>query len=191
MINSNSTEKDIKTYRVRIFYEKKGISRFISHRNFHRHIERTMRRVDLPFKFTEGFNPHPKMSYGPASPVNMSCANEAFEVCTTKKFDEQEFLNSINKILPRGTKFLKIEWVKPETLSLAKSAREAILTVVKTKSVNMQELKEQGTVIEETNDTIIIKSEVCNLTHKKLKDFLCYTFIERKILWQQGTENKL
>ena len=92
-------------YRLRVFYRKENVARFISEKNFQRMIERTLRRMDVPMKFTEGFNPHPKMSFGPPLPVGIAGLNERFDVFLIKKIDINSFFCLISDILPEGLVF--------------------------------------------------------------------------------------
>ena len=48
---------------IRIQFCKKGATRFISHQDTMRLLERAIRRSDLPVKMSEGFNPKPRFSY--------------------------------------------------------------------------------------------------------------------------------
>ena len=75
-------------YRLRVIYEKMGISKFISGKNLVRHIERCLRRTNFSLKYTEGFNPHPKLSFGPALPVNIEGENEILDIYFVEKIDD-------------------------------------------------------------------------------------------------------
>jgi hypothetical protein len=50
--------------RLRLAYAKRGKVRFISHRDVARVFERAFRVGRWPLAFTEGFSPHPKVSFG-------------------------------------------------------------------------------------------------------------------------------
>ena len=50
--------------RYRIRFSKLGKIRFTSHRDVARMWERALRRATLPVAYTEGFSPHPKLSFG-------------------------------------------------------------------------------------------------------------------------------
>lgn len=50
--------------RLRIRFTKLGKIRFTSHRDVARIWERALRRSQLPVAYSEGFNPHPKLSFG-------------------------------------------------------------------------------------------------------------------------------
>jgi radical SAM-linked protein len=60
--------------RVRIRFSKLGKIRFTSHRDVARMWERALRRATVPVAYTEGFSPHPKLSFGLA----LSTGHESF-----------------------------------------------------------------------------------------------------------------
>jgi radical SAM-linked protein len=67
-------------YRHRVTFEKKGDARLLSHRNTMDVIERAIRAAGLPARYSEGFNPHMKLSMGPALPLGLESAHEVFDV---------------------------------------------------------------------------------------------------------------
>ncbi|MFA4886471.1 MAG: TIGR03936 family radical SAM-associated protein, partial [Desulfotomaculaceae bacterium] len=62
-------------FRYRIIYAKEGPARYISHLDLLRVFDRAARRGGLPVAYTQGFNPHPKMSF--AAPLSVGTAGEA------------------------------------------------------------------------------------------------------------------
>jgi len=63
------------TGNVRIRWGRKGLSRFISHRDNLRMFERAIRRSEMPIAFSQGFHPHMKMSFSP--PLSIGYTSEA------------------------------------------------------------------------------------------------------------------
>jgi radical SAM-linked protein len=66
--------------RVRIRFAKTGKIRFTSHRDVARIWERGLRRAGLPVKYTEGFSPRPKLSFGLALPTGSESLGEYVDV---------------------------------------------------------------------------------------------------------------
>ena len=54
---------------VRIFFVKEGPSKYMSHLDLMRCMTRTLRRAGVPIWYTEGFNPHPFMTF--AMPLSL------------------------------------------------------------------------------------------------------------------------
>jgi radical SAM-linked protein len=66
--------------RVRVRFSKTGKVRFTSHRDVARIWERALRRAALPVKYTEGFSPRPKLSFGLALPTGSESLGEYLDV---------------------------------------------------------------------------------------------------------------
>jgi radical SAM-linked protein len=65
---------------VRLGYAKQGKVRFISHRDVARAFERAFRVALWPLAFTEGFSPHPKVSFGLALSTGYESDTEYLDV---------------------------------------------------------------------------------------------------------------
>ena len=66
--------------RIRIRYAKRGPLRFTSHRDFARAFERAVRRAGVPIAYSQGFTPHPKISYASAAPTGVASEAEYLEI---------------------------------------------------------------------------------------------------------------
>ena len=67
-------------FALRVKYVKRGRLAFLSHLETIRSMERIIRRAHLPYAITEGFNPHMKISFGPALPVGAGSEGEYLDV---------------------------------------------------------------------------------------------------------------
>ena len=50
-------------YKLSFVFSKKGAMKYIGHLDLMRLFTRAMRRANLPLKMSEGFSPHPKLSF--------------------------------------------------------------------------------------------------------------------------------
>jgi radical SAM-linked protein len=66
--------------RLRLRYTKTGKVRFTSHRDVARLWERALRRSRLPVAYSQGFVPHPLVSFGLALPTGCESAGEYLDV---------------------------------------------------------------------------------------------------------------
>jgi radical SAM-linked protein len=66
--------------RLRLRFSKEGKVRFTSHRDVARMWERALRRSRLPMAYSQGFTPHPLVSFGLALPTGCESAGEYLEV---------------------------------------------------------------------------------------------------------------
>ena len=72
--------------RVRIRWGKTERSRFLSHLDNIRMIEMAMRRADLPVEYSQGFNPSPRISFGPPLSLGMTSEAEYVDLLLTSSF---------------------------------------------------------------------------------------------------------
>ncbi|WP_374713022.1 TIGR03936 family radical SAM-associated protein, partial [Symbiobacterium terraclitae] len=92
---------------LRIRLAKVGLARFLSHLDLQRTVERGLRRAGLPLAFTQGFNPHPRISYASALATGTSSEGEFLDVDLTEPVDPAEFLARANQHLPQGVRVLE------------------------------------------------------------------------------------
>lgn len=88
--------------RYRIRYSKEGPARFISHLDMLRTFERALRRAGLPFSLTQGFNPHPRMSFGMPLPVGVSGLNEYVDIDLHSAVDPAQIAIVLGRAMPPG-----------------------------------------------------------------------------------------
>jgi radical SAM-linked protein len=111
-----------------VTFEKTGDSRFLSHRNTMDVFERAIRAAALPARYSEGFNPHMKLSMGPALPLGLESRHEVFEVEGIAPFGA-DAAREINDKLPTGIRVLDIRQLssaEPALSRAVKSARYAV-----------------------------------------------------------------
>ncbi len=85
---------------VRMFYEKTGMAKFISHLDTVRCITRAVKRANVPIWYTEGFNPHAFLTF--AMPLSLGfesyCETVDFRLIEDVDFDE--LTERLNNALP-------------------------------------------------------------------------------------------
>jgi radical SAM-linked protein len=88
--------------RIRIRYTKEGRVRFVSARDLTSVWERALRRADLPIAYSEGFNPHAKVSFPDALPVGFASTGEYAELTFAAPIDPGPDLGRLSATLPGG-----------------------------------------------------------------------------------------
>ena len=88
--------------RMLAIYHKTDRARFVSHLDILRTLHRAFRRAGLPLKYSEGFNPHPELSFASALATGMTSDAEYFEVELAEEMDPQQFTERVNRVLPEG-----------------------------------------------------------------------------------------
>ncbi len=88
--------------RIRIRYAKRGPLRFTSHRDFARAFERAVRRAGIPVAFSQGFTPHPKISYASAAPTGVASEAEYLEIGLQAVVDPADLRDALDAALSPG-----------------------------------------------------------------------------------------
>ena len=104
---------------IRVKYKKEDEMIFISHLDLQRLLQRAFRRAKINLSYSEGFNPHPKMSYGNALALGVESQGEYVDIESEDDIEVKEFLERINEQLPDGIKFVKGQEIDPKTPSLS------------------------------------------------------------------------
>ena len=88
--------------RYRIRFSKLGKIRFTSHRDVARMWERALRRATLPVAYTEGFSPHPKLSFGLALSTGHESLGEYLDIDMSQPVDVEGIPARLDPCLPIG-----------------------------------------------------------------------------------------
>jgi radical SAM-linked protein len=92
--------------KMRIALTKTDETKYVGHLDFGRAIERALRRAKLPVAYSVGFNPHMKLSFGPALSVGVASDAEYVDVELTEAMDANEFGRVLSAQLPPGLSFV-------------------------------------------------------------------------------------
>lgn len=85
---------------VRMFYEKTGMAKFISHLDTVRCITRAMKRANVPIWYTEGFNPHAFLTFAMPLSLGFESYCETVDFRLTENVDLAELTQKLNNALP-------------------------------------------------------------------------------------------
>ncbi len=109
----------------RFTFEKLGDARYLSHRNTMDVLERALRASGAPVRYTEGYNPHLRMSMGPALPLGHESRHELFDVDVLDALSEAH-VAAVNARLPGGLRITACVELSKGAKSLGRTATEAV-----------------------------------------------------------------
>lgn len=95
--------------KIRVRFTKTGYLKYLSHLDLVRLFIRAFSRANIPIKFSEGFNPHPKFSIGNPLPLGTESLSEYMDVELTEYMDPKEFIQKLNPILPKDIQIIKAQ----------------------------------------------------------------------------------
>ena len=103
--------------RIRLRYAKRGPLRFTSHRDFARAFERALHRAGVPIAYSQGFTPHPKVSYASAAPTGVASDAEYLEIGLQARVDPDDVARALDAALSPGLDVLEAVEAGPGSLA--------------------------------------------------------------------------
>lgn len=96
-------------YRLAVRYAIEGDLRFISHHDTLRLFERALMRSSFPVRFSEGFNPRPRMRLALPRPVGVASLDELLVVELIGDFVPEDARMALARQMPEGIRLLSAE----------------------------------------------------------------------------------
>ncbi len=91
---------------VRLFFSKKGRAKFVSHLDMNRLMIRLIRKSGLDIWYTEGFNPHPYITFALPLPLGFEGDNEIMDIRVMDDgFDISKIPQILNAVCPEYIRF--------------------------------------------------------------------------------------
>ncbi len=87
-------------------FEKTKELSYTSHLDVQRTLQRAFRRAELPLAYSNGFNPHPKLSFATALATGYTSDGEWLEIGLAEPLSPEDFLNRVNAVMPYGMRFV-------------------------------------------------------------------------------------
>lgn len=141
--------------RLRTEYSVGAELKFLANLDMMHLMERALRRADIPYALSEGFNPHVKLSMGTVLPVGIWGEKEYFdlELCEDMRVDD--FVQRMNAVLPSAVRIREAMEISAQTPSLMKTVNVASYSfIVRSGTLDLLEWAEEFL----NNDSLIVKS---------------------------------
>ena len=97
---------------VRLWYKKDGLAIYTSHLDMNRCFTRAVRRAEIPLWYTEGFNPHPYMTFLMPLPLGQVGMREPLDIRIEGEISFGEIRKRLNAVMPEGLEIVDV--TKPE-----------------------------------------------------------------------------
>lgn len=91
-------------------YSKTGYLKYISHLDVLRFIQRSVKRAGINAKYSEGFNPHMKTSFGYPLSLGTESIGEYFELELNENMDLELFVKKMNSVMPNEMQIMKADY---------------------------------------------------------------------------------
>lgn len=111
--------------RLRIRFSRGQELKFISHLDIMRLWQRALNRAGIPLAYSEGFNPHPRISLAAPLAVGVTSDAELMDIILTKPVSPHFFTAAVSQQLPPGVKILQVHTIALTMPSLQSQVRYA------------------------------------------------------------------
>jgi radical SAM family uncharacterized protein/radical SAM-linked protein len=147
------------TFRYRFVYSKGPGVRFLGHLDMVAVFIRALIASGCECAFSQGFQPHPKVSFGPPLACGCTALAEAFDVTTVARFDVP--VDVINTMLPGDLSVRSCVPIYEGEASLTASIKAAIYRFTPLESIAPQELAKRIAAALEANElrVRVVKNE--------------------------------
>ncbi len=129
---------------VRLRYTRTGRLRFLSHLDMGRILRRAIRRSGLPVAYTQGYNRHEKIAFGPPLPIGYSSIAEYLDIHLMSQSSDEDFHN-FSKEFPEGMMVVDKHFLAAGKMDSLTGITDSTLIRVLIEGVDCAELEEKLT----------------------------------------------
>lgn len=128
-------------------YSKMGNLKYISHLDVLRFIQRAVKRAGVNAKYSEGFNPHMKTSFGFPLSLGTESIGEYFEIELNEDISPLDFQEKINAVMPKEMQIIKSAVSTDDKSIMSRCAYAQYIITIESESLNMDRLNQLLTEI--------------------------------------------
>lgn len=160
---------------LRATFKKGEALRYTGHLDILRTFVRGMRRAEIPFKYSEGFNPHAVMSFALPLGVGTTSGCEIVEIHMKEQIPVEEFIKAVNeKMPPQSIEVLSAEYSDEKTPVIVKA--DYVIEYENEGVLNYEELKDALS----GKEILIEKKSKRQMKEINLSDHIFASKIEKK-----------
>ena len=94
--------------KIRIKFRKYGVMKFIGHLDIMRYFQKVMRRAEIDIAYSEGFNPHQKMSFAAPLGVGLTSEGEYLDIEANSVTSSYDMIEKMNQTMVDGMQVLSV-----------------------------------------------------------------------------------
>ncbi len=136
----------------RLYFDKSGDMKYISHLDMMRFLERLLKKAKIEVKYSEGFHPRPRMSFGNPISLGVEAYDEVMDLELLVEMDNEVLLEKLNSECPQGFRFKTIEDV-PRKSNIPEEFQVMIYEISGDEGIleKLKKLLEQDEIVEVRN----------------------------------------
>ena len=171
---------------VRIWFKKMGMSRYVSHLDLMRAMSRALRRARVPLWYTEGYNPHPYMTFSLPLSLGMESLCESMDIRIEGESTNEEIFDMLKGSMPPDIEIISVEEPQFDPKHIAFGEFDILFDCDK-KAYKVKALIEDML----SKDKLIVQKLGKKGRHKVLKDINLIEFIKEYDVSALGERVKL
>lgn len=165
--------------KIRAKYTKLGDISYISHLDTIRFMQRLSNRAKVKLTHSEGFSPHPKISFSPALPLGVESICEYLDLEIDDDIAPEELLKKYNENSVDGIKFLEAAELENKSESLMAFITHFKFEIVFLEEEKRDDIKKVFEEIESMNSVLYYRtSKSGNEIEFNMKDYIQNLAIE-------------
>ncbi len=123
-------------------YSKMGYLKYISHLDVLRFIQRSVKRAGINAKYSEGFNPHMKTSFGYPLSLGTESIGEYFELELNENIDLELFAKKMNSVMPKEMQIIKADYSENSESLMKRCEYSEYLINIESEKIDENKLNE-------------------------------------------------
>ncbi len=108
-------------FKYRLTFKKTGYAKYVSHLDLMRMFQRAFLRAELPISFSQGFNPHQKISIAFPLPLGVTGEKEYIDIELDEKLNFNELIQKLNGALPTDIRISSASFPTQKTSTLSRA----------------------------------------------------------------------
>lgn len=120
-------------------FSKTGMGKYISHLDLLRCFTRAIQRSGLPVVYSQGFNPHQKMTFSLPLPIGVTSGCETVDIQFEDGVSDEDIKNRLNENIPIDMRIIKVG--EPVCKASEIAAAEYIISAATEEEVTESKLK--------------------------------------------------
>ena len=170
---------------VRVWFKKMGMSRYVSHLDLMRAMTRSVRRANVPLWYTEGYNPHPYLTFALPLSLGMESLYESMDMRIEGESTNEEIFGLLKGAMPPGIEIVSVEDPVDDPKTIAFGEFDLLF--------DCDDVNALTSVIEDmlSKDELVVQKLGKQGRKKVLKDINLLEFLKESKLSASGNRVKL
>ncbi len=127
-------------------FTKNGEMKYISHLDLVSLFHRVLRRAGIDIAYSQGFNPHPIISFATALSLGVESTGEYFDLKLNEEMPIGEFKEKVNEHMPRGIQIIEAIYINDKEdslMSMVEYSDYRITLGFSQQGINQEQLNEE------------------------------------------------